>query len=1335
MAFTPLESTSETKSSGGFVPLEQPTAPTTSASAPVEGGGGAAFGVYPKPGMQPTKEGDASVLGTIATRYPEAALAARAGLSAARYGAAVTPPVTPWAKPVGGIVAGVAGSIAASYGINSVEEELGKLVGFDVAGLKRQQEQQQPGVVLASQVAGGGINPWMRPGVPSNLKEAGLGIGLQLGIGAGSRAATGQDVLDPKSLVADVAGAFSKPTARGMAVLGQPVAKTTPKDTTTPPPPIKEPVVTPEQKTGFVKKLEGESKSPLVETAIKNKKTGEIERLGPKHNEARKAETKDTHEQGFVDEAGNFLNRKDAWNRAQKVGQIPKDQLPEFPNEGLHSGDLRKAGDKRFAIDRDKYKADIAANEAQRMSLEAQAEEAARVGDEARVTSINEQIKKLETEHAQLTKDMPSQEKLAYERDDVQEYADRHSTTTESTKDAFVDWLYKNEKPLDPDKIEGYERQFMSEGEGKPKAELIEPVTWETLKPGQQVTLYRGEDKNVSGGEWWTTKKDVAAKFGNVTEVTLPSELVGKHSVQGHGGSHEFVFPTEGSRPTDLGAVKSISDRTKTSPRDVKNEQEMFEIAQEIYDKHGEVEAVKFYEGFREYEKTWLEPIKETEKFVGINIQNKLANERIIHNEKEGMLKSIPDLARREAVAEAVDKGDLSGLSPEEVALAKKYEALVKDIGDRAVEQGVVKGLLEDYVTHIIDWEGAPKGAREEFIQALLGTSKSDPSMQGMATTSKFAQQRKFKTFEDLQRFIDEANGRIAAAGKSDYRLKIKTKDIAEIYKEYALSMEKAIENKSLIDNLKQIRNANGESLIKEVDTKDNPKPYGWEMINSPQFAGYAAHPDLVPYLNFVFDAGPGMTMQALGAVSQFVKRFNVIGSFFHAKSLMEVMSSAGIPIWTPIKEAIVLPLVEKGVKATTGKDLKLSAISKAVEQFKNGGLGDNIDKWIKEGKIVFETPDDVSTGVLTASGKFADQMIAKFGPKTRALESTMSVVEKYTLGAFDKYTWDYLHTGGKIMVADAYLDKARLQAAKEGKPFDEVAAREQIGRFVNDSFGGLNWFDAATQANTELGKRIALAAYSPEGRRALQVALFAPDWTISTIRAFTAALPKQLNPTKWHPIEGVKGMMAPTTKADYARLYQFKTALTYFTLVNAINMMTADRPIWENKDPTRIEWPDGTSMQAMKHAMEPYHWIADPDKTLSNKLGFIPKAAIMGIGGLEYASPNAPKLVDRSALGRLEAVAKTASPFQVQAATDAPEGEGVKRAVLGTMGFPVYGTTAEQRKLANAERELATKEQAWKYRDKEIKSGRVAWTPKHDKEKQSLDKRREKINKQTGKE
>ncbi|NBQ48304.1 MAG: hypothetical protein EBU33_07610, partial [Sphingobacteriia bacterium] len=317
------------------------------------------------------------------------------------------------------------------------------------------------------------------------------------------------------------------------------------------------------------------------------------------------------------------------------------------------------------------------------------------------------------------------------------------------------------------------------------------------------------------------------------------------------------------------------------------------------------------------------------------------------------------------------------------------------------------------------------------------------------------------------------------------------------------------------------------------------------------------------------------------------------------------------------------------------------------------------------------------------------------------------TTTEKYTLGITDKITWDYLHTGGKLYVADKYLERARIDAGKKGIPFDEAASRKEITSFVNKAFGGLNWFQEARSVQNEFGKRMAMAAYSPEGRKYLQLLLFAPDWTISTIKAFTAALPKELNPLKMHPIEGIRGMATPSTQADYARLYQFKTAITYLTLLNGINLLTADRPIWENKDPTRIEFDDGTSMQAMKHAMEPYHWIADPAKTLTNKLGFLPKAAIVATTGLEYPSPYAPKIVDPSAFNRAKAIASMALPFQVSAAMSAPEGEGLKRALYGTGGIPLYGSTPDQIKAKNKERNKQIQKKNKEYREREREAGR----------------------------
>ena len=1546
-----------------LIPKQAEARPSTTPL--IEGKGGAAFGIYPKATLD--QEPASRIATNIGRTATEAVVPTGAGLAgfgggmaaAMPVAAAVAPLTGPFAPVVAGAIqlaGGFGGALVASGAAKKVQDMMHEAFAPEDFAKRQVEKKQFPGATFVTELGVGmaGMSP--RTAVTALSPTAGkvaklastdvgqrlISGGIQGGIEAGTEYATEGEITPWKVGASTAAGmampgfnvAGRIPFALGTKVgekIGAKIstilpggADTTIKTTTDPLPPKPPEGATPEERAVYIQKLETikaerDAKAPLTETAIRNKETGAIERMGPQSDAQRKADTIDTHDQGFVDERGNFLTREEAVDRAVNTGQLPKDFVLDLPNEGLHSADLRAYGDKRFELpvaqdvnappkevitekpteNKDFYrqklvsleqvKAEVLAevawaeqnndpvyqakmeenlagvltemrkqqtlldaadngrsdvkkaiedNEYKRVELELEAEKAASVGNEQRVTSINEQIKQLEADHAQLYKDMPpikfenSREPTWTELQDflygtktIGEALDRILATKELgrlserilmkalnesgfIRDAklefYDDYLAYQDKDgnwkqdaqglytggdyhlvqmgrngdlrvLLHEAIHAGTSRLLSE-QGSVAAEKmqelydkynasrgkeIDPTTgvdyygftdvheftaeaftnkqFQKLLAGIQVGQ---QPKGVANNMWAAFKETVRKGLGVPEGARTAFDEVMDQGISLVKQSKDFTprpdrVPTSiPSKPpsssdetgkTPVASVKSMLekdktapiDRTKTDPRDVKDEKEFYEIATDIYEKHGPTEATRFYEGYREYKKTWLEPIKETEKFVDINIKNKLANERIIHNEMGQMQEVVPDPARREAIAVAVDKGDLSGLSTTELAVAKQYESLVKDIGDRAVKEGVVKGLLEDYVTHILDWRGAPKGAREEFIQSLLGTGKRDPGMGGMTTESKFGKERKFKTFADLEWYINDVNSRIAAAGKSDWRLTIKTKDIAQIYKEYATSMEKAIENKKLVDSLKQIRNVNGESLIKEVN-KDNPMPYGWEMMDSPQFAGYAIHPDLKPPLQFVFDAGPGELMGALGFISQLVKRIQVFGSFFHAKSLIENLSSTGsfIPLWTPTKEISLA-----GVDKLLGT--KYSGFTKALDQFRKGGLGDNVDKWIREGGLVLELPEDVSKGLLTQLGKFSDSMIAKYGPKTRVLESSLSAVEKLTLGIFDKITWDFLHTGGKIMVADAYLGRARMDAAKAGKPFDEVAARKEISRFVNDSFGGLNWFDAATQTQNEFAKRIAMAAYTPAGRRNLQIMLFAPDWTISTLRAFTAALPKGLNPTKWQPVEGIKGMKTPTTRTDYARLYQFKTAIAYITLVNGINMLVAGRPAWENKDPTRIEFPDGTSMQAAKHAMEPAHWIMDPTKTLANKLGFIPKAAITYIAGTEYASPQAPKLVDPSFLGRTEAVLKGAVPFQVSAAREAPEGEGVKRALLGTLGFPLYGGTKEQKKEKRTERELLLKENAWKYRNKEVEAGREPLTSEHIKQGEMLRKRR----------
>ena len=98
------------------------------------------------------------------------------------------------------------------------------------------------------------------------------------------------------------------------------------------------------------------------------------------------------------------------------------------------------------------------------------------------------------------------------------------------------------------------------------QSEEYAPATWDNIKPGQQVTLYRGEsDDNNNGGEWWTTDKSKAAKYGKVTSVTLPAETIGKHAAQGHSpDKNEFVFPTVS--PVKLAENPASKPEAPTTP-------------------------------------------------------------------------------------------------------------------------------------------------------------------------------------------------------------------------------------------------------------------------------------------------------------------------------------------------------------------------------------------------------------------------------------------------------------------------------------------------------------------------------------------------------------------------------------------------------------------------------------------------------------------------------------------------------------------------------------------------------------------------------------------------
>ena len=281
-------------------------------------------------------------------------------------------PVTAGAIELAG---GLGGAFLASGAAQKVTDWMHEVFDPQDYAQRKAEKEAHPYEAFAGQTLASlaGMSPKVAPEIAGKFMtkpamQRATSAALQTGIEAGTEYFT-EGKVDPIKLgVAATTGvalpgfniAGKIPFAAGEKVGSKianifPGGKAKPTTTTTTDLPKSEETSTPEERAAVIAKLEKMkqerlSKVPLVEAAIRNKETGEIERMGPKHDEQRKLDTADTHEQGFLDEEGNFLNRKQAWNRAISSEQIPKDAKPTVMGEGLHSGDLRNAGDKRFEI-------------------------------------------------------------------------------------------------------------------------------------------------------------------------------------------------------------------------------------------------------------------------------------------------------------------------------------------------------------------------------------------------------------------------------------------------------------------------------------------------------------------------------------------------------------------------------------------------------------------------------------------------------------------------------------------------------------------------------------------------------------------------------------------------------------------------------------------------------------------------------------------------------------------------------------------------------------------------------------------------------------------------
>lgn len=632
------------------------------------------------------------------------------------------------------------------------------------------------------------------------------------------------------------------------------------------------------------------------------------------------------------------------------------------------------------------------------------------------------------------------------------------------------------------------------------------------------------------------------------------------------------------------------------------------------------------------------------------------AGQRASFQVKETVKQLVPDIKRREAISHYLEGDKTVKLTPNETEAAKGIKKFFDEYAKIGKDEGVISGVLDDYVPHLWESSGA---AKSKILEAL--------EIGGYGSRSSKTIHAKQRTIPTLKEGID--------AG-----LKPRTLDIADISKIYGDAIIKAIANKKMIAALKNEVDETGRKLI--LPAKDAPRSY--VPINHPQLAGMKVHPDIKPSMELLFSAtDPGVLKKGLLAVNFASKRFLVSTSAFHANALMESMMFAGsIPLGKGVfkaKKGLPKVALKRGesdlLSGAAQKDILSARQGKnaPLEMLRNGRAGDAVDTALRAG-LKIGTIEDVGTdlfyGVLKDTRVLADKIVP--------------IVPGKIIGAFEKANlfvdnimWDKINTGFKLSVFMKEYEKQLIKSAKRfqknPKKFplesnDVIAA--DVAEFVNDAFGGQNWRRLAEGPQNKILRDISTKALSPRGRQTLQLALFAPDWTLSNLRVLGKAIP---------------GLSKNSRIANMHRRYAMRSAVFFFVAGNMLNKAFSGHFMWENEgDPFAIELGDGRKMTWSKQVAEVFHWATKPGKTALNKAGIIPKTGAEIIAGKKYLTVNqgegevliGPNMFERGDTKAMKSfkVGKHIGGKFVPIWVQQVEQQGTEAALSGFLGHPIYG-------------------------------------------------------------
>ena len=643
----------------------------------------------------------------------------------------------------------------------------------------------------------------------------------------------------------------------------------------------------------------------------------------------------------------------------------------------------------------------------------------------------------------------------------------------------------------------------------------------------------------------------------------------------------------------------------------------------------------------------WAEDLKDK---LGVYVRNEIKDGLMTHFDALKMEEIMPDKAGRERVWEAIQEGKGSELTGQAKKLYEFHQKVMDEIYQAANKVGAIKGYIQDYAARHIDMEHLSAEQKEALLKEI---GNAYPSLQ---PTTKHGKTRTVTDFGELKKIMEK------------HDLKFKTTDLAEVFRLYAQSVKKAVRDTNKLNAMKKTR-VSGLPVLMEIGGPEKIPPNYKPVKGGGLYENYAVHPDIYDAVKHLIGSNdPGMVLKAAATLSGAIKRVAVGFSLFHYGTLNVANFLTNKPMHS----------IESFVKTRGG--IKRESL---LRDPKTGRLSEEAKFQIDNG-VTFGIISDSGVGAMDAIAQGADKLLGKVTGKNYNLIYKATQPARMVQKALDHMTWEITHDGLKHLAAQKKLEMARLNHPD----IPDAVHMKEIARNINNTFGGLDWFSVAREGNSKFSEKIKMAAYSPTGRMGLQVLMFAPDWTMSTVRAVTHALPERaFAPETWDLSKGLQGLLHPLTDHDYSRQYMMRFALTSLTLANGLNVALSGKYIWENKDPFTIDLGDGTFLSPFKHAAEFYHWITDFDKTFYNKLGWLPKQLTEAAYDIRKDTPLQERLKNL--------VKGTAIPFTGSSAADPRRTPGESASAF--VGMPITGVKSKpmpnwERMKKNFQRKLGIK-------------------------------------------